>query len=377
MSTGGAGGRPAERVLAVAQSPALGGAEYALLRLAPRLAEHGFAVDITTPGPGPLEDAARAAGLTVRRLPVGDLRGGAWPGALAALPRARALVREGAYGLAWLNGTVAQRMAPALAAAALVPHVHDMLERKPLPWRSRLFWARAPIVLCDSRAVAGRAWSLGAPAAALRVVPCPVDGGQPAERPQWADGRPTVGFVGRLEPRKAPLDLLRALPLLAERIPDVRVVLVGGDELDTSGSYSAQVRAEAARHAERVLTVGEVPDATALMPWFDLLAVPSRVEPFGTVAAEALAAGTPVVATRSGGMEEYVSDTVGALVGPGDPAALAEALAGVLPRAAELGDACRAAAAPFATARVAAAVAHAFTEALAARRARDQAVGVG
>jgi glycosyltransferase involved in cell wall biosynthesis len=179
-----------------------------------------------------------------------------------------------------------------------------------------------------------------------------------------------VGFVGRIEPRKGPLDLLRALPALAERVPGARLVLAGGGELGGASRYADAVRAEAARHADSVLMLGEVREAARLMSWFDVLAVPSLVEPFGTVAAEALSAGTPVVATRSGGMEEYVTDAVGALVPPGDPQALAEALAGVLGRKAELASACRAAAEPFASERVAGTVAAAFSEALRADDAR-------
>ena len=356
------------RVLAVAQASALGGAEYGLLRVARRLPEHGFEVQITTPGPGALENAAREAGITTHRLVVGGLAGGAWPAALAAMPRARALAKGGAFAIAWLNGTVAQRLSPALAATTLVPHVHDLLDRTPLPWRTGLFWRRAPIVLCDSRSVADRSRALGAPAGSLRVVGCPVDPVVPAERPAWADGRPTVGFVGRIEPRKAPLDLLRALPSLAERVPGVRVVLAGEADLEAPRGYAEQVRAEAARQGDAVIMLGGVPEASRLMPWFDVLAVPSLVEPFGTVAAEALAAGTPVVATRSGGMQEYVTDgEVGALVPPGEPAALGDALAGLLPRAATLADACRLAAAPFLTQRVTAAVAEAFSDAMATR----------
>jgi len=354
------------RVLAVAQSAELGGAEYSLLRLARLLPSHGFEVEIASPAPGPLEAAAREAGIATHRLAVGGLRAGAWARAAAALPRARAIARSGGFGLAWLNGTVAQRLAPGLGGAAvLVPHVHDLLDRAPLPWRSRRFWGRAPVVLCDSQAVADRSRALGAPESSLRVVHCPVTPVEPAERPPWADGRPVVGFVGRLEPRKAPLDLLRALPALAERIPDVRIVLVGSEGLGGAREYARQVRAEAARHGDRVLMLGDLPDANRLMPWFDSLAVPSLVEPFGTVAAEALAAGTPVVATRSGGMEEYVVDgSVGALVDPGEPAALAESLGQLLPRAAGLARACREAAAPFHADRVAAAVAGAFADAL-------------
>ena len=362
----------AVRVLAVAQSTALGGAEYGLLRVAPRLRAHGFQVEIASPGAGPLEEAAKAAGMATQRLAVGELRAGGWPRALAALPRAWQLVSRGGFRLVWLNGTVAQRLAPGLAGEALVPHVHDLLDATPRPWRSALFWSRVPVVLCDSRAVAERSRALGAPADRLRVVHCPVDQVEAAEQPAWADGRPTVGFVGRFEPRKAPLDLLRALPALAERVPSVRLVLVGDDELDSSASYAAEVRAEAARHGERVLVLGQVAEASRLMPWFDILAVPSRVEPFGTVAAEALAAGTPVVATRSGGMEEYVDGDVGALVAPADPAALADALARVLPRSATLADACRAAAAPFASERVTVAIAQAFDEALASAGAASR-----
>jgi len=153
-------------------------------------------------------------------------------------------------------------------------------------------------------------------------------------------------------------------------VPAVRLVLVGGEGLGRSTGYADEVRAEAARHGAAVLMLGEVPDAVRLMSWFHVLAVPSVVEPFGTVAAEALAAGTPVVATRSGGMEEYVTADVGALVAPGDPAALAGALAEVVGRRVELADACRAAAEPFATERVTAAVAAAFAEALQGRRGK-------
>ena len=91
------------------------------------------------------------------------------------------------------------------------------------------------------------------------------------------------------------------------------------------------------------------------MSWFDVLCVPSRVEPFGTVAAEALAAGTPAVVTDSGGMPEYVTPgRSGAVVEAGRPDALAAALEEVLGRASGMAAAARADAARFATPRAAA-----------------------
>ena len=354
------------RVLCVTQAAELGGAEYALLRIARRLPAHGFEVQATAPGAGATEAAFRADGIPVHRLSPGPLRAGGWRRALLEMPRARALARRTDPDLVYLNGTVAQRLAPAFAGRTLVPHLHDLLEAKPRPWRSLRFWDGAPVVLCASGAVAERAEQLGAPPERLRTVFCPIEPAEPAPRPAWReDGRAIIGFVGRVEPRKGVLDLLRAAPALLQARPDARFVIVGDDELGASRDYRDEAHALAGALGDRVLLTGAVPDANRLMAWFDVLAVPSLVEPFGTVAAEALAAGTPVVATRSGGMAEYVVDgRNGALVEPGDPPALAAALDRVLEDTAALGANGRQDAARFASDRVAADVAAALQEAL-------------
>jgi glycosyltransferase involved in cell wall biosynthesis len=74
----------------------------------------------------------------------------------------------------------------------------------------------------------------------------------------------------------------------------------------------------------------------------DVLVAPSRQEPFGTVLAEAMAVGTPVVATRVGGLAEVVEDGVtGRLVDPGRPDQLAAAVLEVLGRREAMGAAAR------------------------------------
>lgn len=355
------------KVLAVAQSAALGGAELALLRIAQGLPEHGFELQVAVPSDGPLRDAARAQNLRVHRLPVGRLEPGGWARAVLAWPRTRALVQRLAPDLIWLNGGVTQRLAPAMGGVPLVPHLHDLPHFQARPWRSQRFWDHTPIVMCDSDAVSDLAAQYGVPRERLRTVYVPVERVEPAPRPAWADGSPVVGFVGRLEERKGVIDLVRSVPSLR---PDATVVLIGGGAITGNGRYEEEVRAEAAKLGGRVVFEGPVADARALLPWLTVLAVPSHEEPFGTAAAEALAAGTPVVATTTGGIPEYLHPgETGELVPARDPGALGAALNAVIERAPGMDQACRAAAERFSTERVAADVAAAFREALAAARA--------
>ena len=105
-------------------------------------------------------------------------------------------------------------------------------------------------------------------------------------------------------------------------------MIVGDDPWDAFPDYLAQVRA-----ARDVVHVPWHDNAPGLMRHFDVLVAPSHQEPFGTVISEAMAVGTPVVATRVGGLAEVVDDGVtGLLVEPGEPDALAAAVLEVLGR---------------------------------------------
>ena len=322
-----------------------GGAETTLLRLLRALDARGWSVTLTVPGPGRLLDAATAAGHVTETLDLGgrDRRAGA--PAVRAWPRARRLARDADVVL--LNGTVCGRLLPALRGlpARTVLSVHDVVERVPRMWSS------ADVVLAASRAVAGAL----APRHA-EVVYAPVDPDPPPADPPWEPAAgPVVGFIGRLEPRKAPLDFVRAAPAITAGAPGARIVLVGEDPYGLDPGYAAEVE-RAAREAG-VERYGWVDNAPGVMRHLDVLVLPSRQEPFGTVLSEAMAVGTPVVATRVGGLPEVVEDGVtGRLVGPGDPAALAEATLDVIARHASMGEAARAAAARFSTDRHADAV---------------------
>jgi glycosyltransferase involved in cell wall biosynthesis len=83
-------------------------------------------------------------------------------------------------------------------------------------------------------------------------------------------------------------------------------------------------------------------NAPGLMRHLDVLVLPSRREPFGTVLAESMAVGTPVVASAVDGLPEVVRDGVtGRLVTPGQPTELVEAIADVVAHREAMGAAAR------------------------------------
>jgi glycosyltransferase involved in cell wall biosynthesis len=325
------------RLLAVAPISELGGAELSMLRGLRVLAQRGWSVTVCTPGPGRLRDEAAAAGHATATLDLGGLGRHTGARAVRAWPRARALARDADVVL--LNSAVCGRALPALRGlpARAVLSVHDVVERVPRLWRS------ADAVLAASQATADALAPLTA-----HVVYEAVELDPPAVAPPWPEpqGGPVVGFLGRLEPRKAPLDLVRAAPAIREGRPGARVALVGGGPFQGDEDYLARVEREAA--AAGVERYGWVDGGAGLMRHLGVLVLPSRQEPFGTVLAEAMAVGTPVVATRVGGIPEVVQDGVtGRLVAPGDPRALAGAVLEVLERRDAMGAAGRSRAARF------------------------------
>jgi glycosyltransferase involved in cell wall biosynthesis len=314
------------RLIAVAPVDHPGGAETCLLRLLAGLKRRGWSIALTTPGAGPLRDSALEAGYAWHPLPLGGLLHRSGARAVRSWPRARSLAR--ANDVVYLNGAVCGRLLPALPRGSRrVLHIHDMVTRVPT------FWRRADVVLAASGAVAARLAGLAA-----HVVYGPVDPEPPVVEAPWPTGNgPVVGFIGRFEPRKGPLDLVHAAPAIRAGAPGARIVLVGGDPYGTDPDYTRAVLE--ARDVEHHPWVANAP---GLMRHLDVLVLPSRVEPFGTVLAEAMAVGTPVVASRVDGLPEVVEDGVsGRLVAPGEPDALAAAVLEVLARRAEMGAAAR------------------------------------
>lgn len=144
-------------------------------------------------------------------------------------------------------------------------------------------------------------------------------------------------FVGMVRHVKGLDVLVRSLGAVARVRPSVRLQVVGAE-----GFMRAHRKDEIAVR-QLVAELGVVDrvewsdaatplQVAAAMRRAAVLVVPSRRETFCSVAVEALASGTPVVATRCGGPEEFMSDELGRLVPAEDPAALADAIVDVLAR---------------------------------------------
>jgi glycosyltransferase involved in cell wall biosynthesis len=132
-------------------------------------------------------------------------------------------------------------------------------------------------------------------------------------------------FVGTLEPRKNLGGLLDALDLLRPALPDLPPLLLVGRRGWQADDLLA--RLEQLTMAGRVIWRDDINDADlpAIYNGASLLALPSHYEGFGLTALEAMACGTPVVASNRSSVPEVVGGA-GLLVAPGDPAAVADGL---------------------------------------------------
>lgn len=133
-----------------------------------------------------------------------------------------------------------------------------------------------------------------------------------------------VAYVGRLEPEKGVLELIREFALVSAAVPDVRLVIAG------TGSLDGAVRDAALTLGDRVSVVGHVTpeEAQQIMACAAVSVVPSLwPEPFGLVGPESMACGTPVVASGRGGMSEWLDDGQNGLrADPTEQGAIAAAL---------------------------------------------------
>ena len=179
----------------------------------------------------------------------------------------------------------------------------------------------------------------GAPRDRIAIVPCGVDtalfrpGDGPAARTELGlPAGPLLLYVGRLTPIKGLETLLESIALLD---PRPSLVVVGGDHDEPVngrlGGLRARVSALGLEAAVRFLGPQPQSRLQRFYTAADVTVMPSYYESFGMVALEAMACGSPVVASNVGGLATTIRDGVtGYLVADGDPRALADRIAQVL-----------------------------------------------
>jgi glycosyltransferase involved in cell wall biosynthesis len=339
--------------------PGPGGVERHVAELAPRLAARGLAVEVFTSDlyrEFPMERLApevprveSTAFGTVHRLPVvslpGDLHYPFFRGLGRALDHARPdLLHAHTYGTNQV-AVAARRHRRVGTPFVVTAHFHPSwsMEGGRLRRSIRRFYDRRlalPVLAEASRIIVQTEEerrlldSLGLSLPDRVVIPpgftplpAPAGEGGPFRR-AFSIPAPYVLFVGRLASNKGLLDLVTAFERVARTDPELRLVLLGAD-----GGWASRVEARARELgvADRVHRVGFVADDALLASAYRgavLLVLPSEYEAFGLVLLEAMTQGTPVVASRVGGIPEIVTDgATGLLVPPHDPTSLAEAIA--------------------------------------------------
>lgn len=198
---------------------------------------------------------------------------------------------------------------------------YDSLRKNPV---SRRVLQNIPLHISNSKFASGLLSRMGIPRNKIHILYNAVD----TEKfiPGGEKSHSLILFVGRITPSKG-LDVL--LESLFHVKSDWELAVIGPVY---DKEYYSDLRRIAERHnasGKRVNFLGEMP-LDALVEWYQkasLFVCPSLSESFGSVNIEALACGTPVVASRVGGIPEAIEDRRnGLLVPPGEPIELAKAI---------------------------------------------------
>lgn len=268
-----------------------------------------------------------------------------------ALARAPDLIFAGS-GLT----SLCARTARALTGAPYLTYVHGLDVVTDHPLYRRLFFPAirsADAVIANSGNTRSLALAAGVSVSRIEVLHPGTDLPGNAIQDQRRAFRDRIGLpgrklmlsVGRLTPRKGLLEFVeRSLPAIVRLLPEVVLVVIGGEARDSAGGGGVGMRdrvEDGARRAgvsDHLLMLGTVDESALAEAYrgsdvlvFPVLDLPGDVEGFGMVAIEAAAHGLPTVAFAVGGVPDAVAEgRSGRLVSQGDYSAFANAIVQVL-----------------------------------------------
>ncbi len=203
-----------------------------------------------------------------------------------------------------------------------VAHVHGM--------NSATCFKHSTMIIAVSEAVKKHLCAQGLPEDRVTVVhngvnlakfePMPIDD---ARSELGIDSSPLIGVFGRLSSEKGQRVALESMALVAQNIPNARMLMVG----DGKDYKDLITLAETLEISEKVRFESFNPNIQPMISACDVVLIPSQKEGFGLVAVNAMALERPVVATNIGGLPEIIKDgETGILTPPNDPQAISQAL---------------------------------------------------
>jgi glycosyltransferase involved in cell wall biosynthesis len=324
------------RVLLLCEYPTLNGGEQSMLATLDGVRQAGYAVVAAAPPEGPLAETLRSRGVEVEPFPVVGADG---------TRRSQASLREELSGilrrrrpdLLHANSLSMGRLSGPVAVACGVPgiaHLRDIVRLSRQAAADLNCHAR---LLAVSQAVREFHVAGGLTKGKVHVLHNGVDLRRFRPRPPtgWLRdelslplGAALLGTIGQIGLRKGQDLLARAAGSIAARHPLAHFVIVGRrhSEKAESRRFEADLRTVAEDLPGRFHFLGVRGDVECILNETTLLVHPARQEPLGRVLLEAAASGVAVVATDVGGTREIFPPDAAALVPPGDPGALADAV---------------------------------------------------
>lgn len=355
--------KPAEtkrpRILFLAHTAQLSGAELAVLRLVRVLDKERYDLSAMLFSDGPLAQQLAEAGASVHVMPLSEsiVKTNRYDTATSFLRvkdvittlkyvwRLARFIRSGKYDLVhtssmksdWIGGPAA-----VLARTPAIWHLHVRVACAYMPVALVILY-RLTAYLFPSYMIANSQSTLDTLKPYPRRRCCVVYPGvmPPATPPaprgtaarRAAAGQRVVGMVGRISPTKGQDIFLKAAARVLERFPDARFQIIGSVLFDDQ-EYERGIRelATSLKLDDAVEFIGFVHDVNARLAAMDVMVHGSTTpEPFGQVVVEAMMAARPVIATNAGGVPEIVEDRKsGLLVPPKDVEKMVAAICWIL-----------------------------------------------
>lgn len=343
-------GSPHTRIVYLNHTGLVSGAERVLVNMIKRLDREQYDPYVLCPEEGELYQLLVAEGATCNPTPPVQARFtwriGEMFKALFSLCKAVVEVRRRLDRLDpdlvhanTLRAGIVASVAAIGSRRTVIWHIHDIVPRHPFSVMIRLFaWmSRRTRILAVSNAAA-KAFCGPLPfKGRVRVLHNGIDlDAFPCKQSESVGFREKFGIpedaflicaIGQICARKGLLELLDAFEQIHGAVPQMHVAIAGKVVFAHEKSYfESLVRAmNRPSVSSQVHYLGEVRDISGLMRTADLLVLNSREEPFGLVLVEAMSSGTPVLATRVGGIPEIVNDSEnGWLIDKSDTAGLSQ-----------------------------------------------------